>query len=378
MLRRARRLHRTRSRAACAPPVRGAAATHVTSSRRSADAPGPLIAASPAANDGPGGETEHGVVIYDRPALYDVAFSLRDFEAQTDFMLRAAEAHGGAAPRSFLELACGPGRHARAAARRGLRATGLDRSAAMLAYAREQQAADGGGAATFVEGDMTRLRKGGLEKHDVIACLLGSFTHLLTWQAALKCLRGCARLLSRRGVVVLELPPPRRLFDGSAAHAARPARGLDAEGAEDAGFEVPSWDVGDEARGLHVAVQWGAPGDAFCPLTQVLRRTVTITAWRDDNAARDTAGVVAASSNGNDDDADDDMDAFLSRPPSAEVVECVPSRFYTLPELELLARAAGLRVAALHGDLDASAAADSPEAHALVVVLAHPTDDDDA
>ena len=309
-------------------------------------------------------------------------------------MLRLAETHGGAPATSFLELACGPGRHTRAAARKGLRATGLDRSAAMLAYARQQQAAelqsDGGGAgAAFVEGDMTRLRRrrksgAAAEDYDVIACLLGSFTHLLSNAAALRCLRGCARLLSPRGVVVLELPPPWRLFDGSAAHAARPARGLDASGAADNSFEVPSWDVGDEAAGLHVAVQWGAPGDAFCALTQVLRRTVTLTAWQDDggsSSSSDSSSDESSEDGATSSDDSDNMDAFLARPPVAELVEVVPSRFYTLPELQLLAKAAGLRVAALHGELADNAPADASDAHALVVVLTHAAneeaDDDD-
>lgn len=305
-------------------------------------------------------------------------------------MLRTAETHGGAPATSFLELACGPGRHTRAAARKGLRATGLDRSAAMLAYARQQQAAElpsgAGTGAAFIEGDMTRLRrrrKGNAvvseDSYDVIACLLGSFTHLLTNAAALRCLRGCARLLSPRGVVVLELPPPWRLFDGSAAHAARPARGLDASGTADNSFEVPSWDVGDEAAGLHVAVQWGAPGDAFCALTQVLRRTVTLTAWQDDassSSSSESSEGESSEDGSSSSDGDDDMDAFLARPPVAELVEVVPSRFYTLPELQLLAKAAGLRVAALHGELADDAPADAPDAHALVVVLTHAANDE--
>ena len=108
-------LHASLRRSAKAPPVRR-----------------PLASARAAAAES----------LYNHPRLYDVAFGLRDFEAETEFLLRAAQAHAGAPPASFLELACGPGRHTRLAAQRGLRAVGLDLSHAMLAYARAEAEAE--------------------------------------------------------------------------------------------------------------------------------------------------------------------------------------------------------------------------------------------
>jgi SAM-dependent methyltransferase len=54
---------------------------------------------------------------------------------------------------SVLDLCCGPGRHAFELARRGLRVTGVDRTAAYLDYARKQAEAEGA-AIEFVLEDM--------------------------------------------------------------------------------------------------------------------------------------------------------------------------------------------------------------------------------
>jgi SAM-dependent methyltransferase len=345
-----------------AAPLRRCAASLRTALRRSPPLPAPRRALAAAA-------AQDGAEIYSRPRLYDVAFGLRDFSAELDFLMSVSAAHaGGTPPASFLELACGPARHARAAAQRGVRAVGLDASAAMLAYAAEQQAAQPAAhRATFALGDMraadTHADVAAAAPFDLVACLLGSFSHCVTLADAAACLRSAAALLSRRGVLVLELTHPRELFNGNAAAAARrPARtaGGDAAAGEasphDSGeWEVPFWDAFEDgvepgAPGLHVCVEWGAPGDAFCPLTQVLQRTVSLTAWEGPPAPDDVAELG---------------------PPAAEITTVVPARLFTLPELQLLAMNAGLRVAAVHGDLAADACPRAKDAHSMVLVLAH-------
>jgi hypothetical protein len=195
--------------------------------------------------------------------------------------------------------------------------------------------------------------------YDIVACLLGSFSHLLTLEDASACLRGAAALLSRRGVLVLQLTHPRALFDGTAAAAARMRGGEDEVADDEEAWEVPFWDA--DAPGLHVCVQWGAPGDAFDPLTQVLHRTVSVTAW---------AEAADGHNNGTDD--------VAAAPPLCELREVVPSRLFTLPEVQLLAAASGLRVVGLHGDMDVDASPHDEKAHCLVVVLARGADADAA
>lgn len=283
--------------------------------------------------------------VYDFPRLYDVAFgdSCRDFRAETAFMIAAATEHAGVAPTSLLELACGPGRHARAAAHAGLRAYGLDASMTTLEYARAVQAAEDGGSVTFLSGDM-RAARAALpgQQFSIVALLNGSLAHLLRSDDAAACLREVHGLLAPAGVAVIEVDHPRRLFDGTAAGAAR--------GDSERGWEVPSWCA--YGQGQQVEVLFGAPGDAFDPLSQVVYRTVTLRAW---------PGVGGEEQRG-------EAEMGDLGPPSQEVSEVVPSRYYTLPELELLARRAGLRVLRLAGGLG-STGADDADANSLVLVL---------
>ena len=120
---------------------------------------------------------------YESPEVYDIAFNFRDFSeevraarprppvagvaapiaglrrtrAQTAYLLAMHERHSSGALQHFLEVACGPARHASGiAAASGAAATALDASLAMLAYAR--QLAEAAGVADklrFVEADMT-------------------------------------------------------------------------------------------------------------------------------------------------------------------------------------------------------------------------------
>lgn len=91
--------------------------------------------------------------IYDHPRYYDILFSF-DRSREAAFFQRSFERAGVAAGERVLEVACGPARVGRLLARRGYRVTGLDRSAEMLALAREEAAAEATPLATLCA-DMT-------------------------------------------------------------------------------------------------------------------------------------------------------------------------------------------------------------------------------
>jgi tRNA G46 methylase TrmB len=57
---------------------------------------------------------------YNAARFYDIAFGWRDVAAECDFMLERYRAAQGRGARSVVELACGPGRHARQMAARNL------------------------------------------------------------------------------------------------------------------------------------------------------------------------------------------------------------------------------------------------------------------
>jgi SAM-dependent methyltransferase len=91
--------------------------------------------------------------IYDHPRFYDILFGFdrsREAEFYDATFLRCGARRGD----PILELGCGPARVGRLLARRGWRVTGLDRSAAMLAYARAEATAEGSALETICA-DMT-------------------------------------------------------------------------------------------------------------------------------------------------------------------------------------------------------------------------------
>jgi SAM-dependent methyltransferase len=283
--------------------------------------------ATPAAAD------DDGAYVYSWPRLYDTAFcahSTRDFGAESSFLLRQAAAHTGTPARNLLDLACGPGRHTHAAAAQGAAALGVDLSEAMVQYAHALQPASG---ARFAAGDMTRLSDvpcvAAGAPYDLVTCLYSSFTHLLTAEQAGACLSGVRDLLSPRGLLALEFEHPRTLWDGST----RRGDGSD-------NWEVPGLD-GFTADGLALSVAWGAPGDVWDEVEQILHRSCVIDVYE--------AGGPAT--------------------PRRAVSCVIPTRFYGVQELRLLAAAAGLRVAATHGALREGVPLGDASATRLVMLL---------
>ena len=128
---------------------------------------------------------------YDRAEIYDILCGW-DPAQERDFVLGASERYGVGAPRRILEPFCGSGRLLRVMP--GF-AVGLDRNPHMVRYARER------GARVFLA-DAARfaVREGSF---DLAFCLIDSFRHLQSEDAACAHLRGVARALAPGGVYVL-------------------------------------------------------------------------------------------------------------------------------------------------------------------------------
>lgn len=146
---------------------------------------------------------------YANARAYDIAFGDRDFEAEADFIEWCWRAHGATPERSFLELACGPGRHAIAFARRGWRAAGLDLSADMLDYA-AAVAAQAGALVAWAPGDMRDFRLSAPVA--VVACLMESLSHLVTNDDVVAHLRSVAANLVPGGLYVIEMAHPSTIW----------------------------------------------------------------------------------------------------------------------------------------------------------------------
>jgi SAM-dependent methyltransferase len=270
--------------------------------------------------------------IYDEPELYQLACAYRDVPAESGALLTWLDKHaqipGGV--RSVIELAAGPAEHARELARRGLRATALDHSAAMCEYAAAQAKA-GGVELDVVEADMRDFRiadaDGGQVSFDLAITMLNSVCHLFTLDDLVNHLAAVAAQLAPGGLYIVELAHPADFF------AADPRTSSE-------------WTI--DADGAHAEVSWGGRHDRIDPLTQVTNEHMMIKVTAADGTVRTVSDVV-------------------------------PNRFWTLTEFTAAVRlananatAAGARpldLVASYGDFDDTTALDAPTAWRMILIL---------
>ena len=138
---------------------------------------------------------------YDDARAYDVAFSYRDVEAELTFLTAVAQRFGRVAVDSVLELASGPGYHAVAAARRGLKATALDLSAPMIERALVKAKAEG----VVVDGVVADMARFTLPAPvDLAFNLLTSISYLLSTKDLHAHFGSVAAAVRSGGVYVVE------------------------------------------------------------------------------------------------------------------------------------------------------------------------------
>lgn len=109
--------------------------------------------------------------VYNYPAYYEIAFSYRDIPREVDVLEQVIKQHSRIPVTRVLDLACGPVPHLAELVGRGYEYIGLDRSPAMLAYARDKAHAIHA-PASFVQADMDDFALG--EQVDFAFVLLGS------------------------------------------------------------------------------------------------------------------------------------------------------------------------------------------------------------
>jgi SAM-dependent methyltransferase len=265
--------------------------------------------------------------IYDEPELYQLACAYRDVPAEVSALLSWCGKHwqgggdlGGAGhdsggPRSVLELAAGPAEHALELARRGFRASALDRSAAMCGFAAAQAKA-AGLELNVVEADMRDFNIEG--PFDLAVTMLNSLCHLFTLDDLVRHLTAVAAHLVPGGLYIAELAHPADYF--------APVPRTSSE-----------WTV--ERGGLRAQVRWGGGQDRIDPVSQITREHMTITAHGADGTTRTVSDVV-------------------------------PNRFWTATEIAAAIRlAGGLTLAGSYGDFDDTTALDDPAAWRMILVL---------
>jgi SAM-dependent methyltransferase len=143
--------------------------------------------------------------IYRRAKYYDVAFA-RDIGREVQFIRDLHQLRTGRPLASLLEIACGPGYHARAFARLGVRTFGLDLRPEMIDYARELAVAEG----VEVEWSASDMRSFTLPQPvDVIATLYDSLDCLLTNDEIIDHFGRVGAHLTPGGCYLVEMTHPR-------------------------------------------------------------------------------------------------------------------------------------------------------------------------
>jgi SAM-dependent methyltransferase len=268
--------------------------------------------------------------IYEEPELYELACAYRDVPAEVTAVAAWCAVHHEGPVGSVLELAAGPGEHAREFARRGLRATALDRSPAMCAYA-ATRAKSAGVELAVVEADMRDFAitgpDGDLVSFDLAVTMLNSACHLFTLDDLVRHLTAVRAHLVAGGLYIAELAHPADFF--------APVPRTSSE-----------WTV--EGPGVRAEVHWGSRGDLIDPLTQVTNEHMTITATSADGTIRTVSDVV-------------------------------PNRFWTLTEFtaavelsnasQAHAPSVALELVATYGDFDESTTLDAATAWRMILIL---------
>ncbi|HYN89432.1 MAG TPA: class I SAM-dependent methyltransferase [Ardenticatenaceae bacterium] len=256
------------------------------------------------------------MAFYDYARYYEIAFDFRDVRAEVDFLLGCYATFSGQerATSSALEVACGPGKHAREFARRGLRSVGLDLNATMLEYGRGRPYGSG------VEWLRNDMRDFTLDVPvDLAYILTDSIVHVVNLDDMDRHLRSVAGSLTPGGLYVIEQSHPREAF------------------ADLESYAETEWIV--EARGTRVEIAWGDDEDPFDPITQ--------RGW--------TTVRMRVTENGQ----------------TLEIEEQLPAKSWLAPEMEAVIRASGVfELAQRYGAMDASIPFDNrPQARKMISVL---------
>lgn len=239
--------------------------------------------------------------------FYDLDFE--EYDDDVSFYQSLAEFHG----ESVLELGCGTGRVAVPLAAAGLRVTGVDVNAAMLALARRRGGRRRGLA--WRRGDMRTIDLG--QTFALVTVPLGGLQHLATIDDVAAALATIARHLAPDGVAVADVEAPHR----------------------------DDFDPTPQPLVEHWTKPWGDGGH--------VTKTVSIAARPSENVKEITWHFDVVSRGG-----------AVRRTTTAFTFRTI-----TLPELTLAAWLAGLRVSATFGDYEFTAFDDFSER--LVVLLQH-------
>jgi len=142
--------------------------------------------------------------LYDEADLYDRIMTPPHFAEEVEYYAMVAKAFGN----SVLEIGCGTGRLSLPLARRGLRVTGVDVSAHMLAKARAKVTE--GQQVRFLQGDARSLDTG--SQYDAIIIPFNTLAHFHTRDDLVQLFARVRSQLTDTGAVAIDIANPRPEF----------------------------------------------------------------------------------------------------------------------------------------------------------------------
>ena len=142
--------------------------------------------------------------LYQRAIYYDVIFD-RDVSREVEFLKEVYRKIVGRDLQSVLDLACGPGYHARTFAKQGFRSVGLDLRPEMIEFAHDK-AQEVGAVVDWVAADMTNFRLD--QPVDFAFCMFDSMDCLTANEQILNHFRAMGDNLTPDGLYLVDLNHP--------------------------------------------------------------------------------------------------------------------------------------------------------------------------
>ncbi len=142
--------------------------------------------------------------IYERAVYYDIVFN-RDVSRDVAFMKAAFLKYANRDLQSVIDIACGPGYHARAFATQGLRAVGLDLRPEMVAYG--QSLVGDNPNMSWISADMRNFKLDA--PVDLALCMYDSIDALVTNADMIAHFQAVANNLTPKGLYIIECIHPR-------------------------------------------------------------------------------------------------------------------------------------------------------------------------
>lgn len=188
--------------------------------------------------------------LYQRAVYYDIALE-RDISHEVAFICAAYQKYTGKPVQSVLDLACGPGYHARALAKQQVCAVGLDLRPEMVAFAQKKALAEGLDI-HWLAADMRQFTLPA--PVDMAICMFDAIDALTCNDDLIHHLQAVARNLNPGGLYLIDLTHPRRI-----SHT----------------YNEPFIYKG-QRNGLGVRIVWGTNEPTYDLITNIARTAIEI------------------------------------------------------------------------------------------------------